>query len=128
MAGDLGHRLVMVTLGRFLFFLALLYGTGALAFVLVRHAGFSIALSLVAVFGLTLVLALIALYCAGRGCRQFGDEASRNVCSLLQANPTTAAVNELLRENGTQALQPVVKSVVSTLVPEQSHCSMIPVR
>lgn len=118
----------MVTVGRFLLFLALLYGSGALGFVLVDQAGLSIAVSLLCTCAVTLSLAAAALYCSKRGCAELGDEASRNLGGVLQTNAARTVVNELLGENAAPGLQPVVKTVVDSLVPQQSHCSLTPVQ
>lgn len=127
-ATDLGQRWALITVGRFLLFIALLYASGALTFILVDAAGLSIALSLFCTFALLLFLAGTSMYLAGRGCRQSGENASENITGMLQSNAARSTINQLFNQTAAPGLQPMVKTVVDTLVPQHSTCSMTPVR
>ena len=127
-AGDLGQRLFMLTLGRFLLLLAFLYGTAALGVVFVRHAGFSIALGLLCTGGIAVLAAGAAFYMARRKWNPVGDEATRRTCGAVQNNLVRAAVEEIARENGRSGIPPAVKNFVESLVAQGSHPSMIPVQ
>ena len=127
-AGDLGQRLFLLTLGRFLLFLAFLYGTAAIGVALVIHAGFSIALSLLCTGGVVVLAAAAAFYISIRKWNSGGDETTRRTYGAIQTNLVRAAVEEIAREDGRGGIPPAVKTIIESLVAQGSHPSMMPVQ
>ena len=127
-AGDVGQRLFLLTLGRFLLLLAFLYGTAAFGVALVRHAGFSIALSLLCTGSVAVLAAVAAFYISIRKWNTGGDETTKKTCGAIQTNIMRAAIEEIARENGSSGIPPAVKNLIESLVAQGSHPSMIPVQ